>query len=124
MPLHIHRQLLILELALTRPLHKMHMHNTLTQRALHKEPEAQVLGAPLVRLSGAADVPVARPSRPGSLAVRGDLGRWAEERGAARVGADEGDGAVEEGGFGGRGEDVGEEEGGYARLGCLSVAVW
>jgi hypothetical protein len=54
--------------------------------------------------------------------VRGDLGGGTEERGAARVVADECDGAVEEGGFGGRGEDVGEEEGAYADLECLSVA--
>jgi hypothetical protein len=55
MSLDIHCQLLILKLALTRPLDQMHMHDALSQRSLHIEPKSHVLSAPPVRLLGAAD---------------------------------------------------------------------
>jgi hypothetical protein len=63
----------MLILALAGPLYQMHMHNTLAQRALYIEPEAQVFSAPLVRLGGAADVAITGQPRPGSLAVCGNL---------------------------------------------------
>lgn len=64
MPLHIHRQLLMLVLILAWPFDQMHMHHALSPRSLHIEPKPHVLGSPLVRLGGATDEAVARPARP------------------------------------------------------------
>jgi hypothetical protein len=75
-----------------------------------------VLSAPPVRLFCTANEAISGKARPRSFTKCGDLGAGAEERGAALVGADEGDGAVEVGGFGGGGEDVREEKVAYAAL--------
>lgn len=95
------------------------MHDALAQRSLDVEAKAHVLGAPLIRLFCARQEAVARPSRPRAFAIRGDLVARAKERGALWRGADLCDGAIEEGGFGGGGEDVGEEEGEDAALSSL-----
>lgn len=116
MPLNIHRQLLVLKVALTRPLDQMHMHHALAQRSFYVKFKAHVLSAPPICLLRAADIAIPRQSRPRGFAECCDFGTGAEQRGAAFVGADEGDGAVEVGGFGGGGEDVGEEEVTYAAL--------
>lgn len=116
MPLDIDRQHLILIILLARALRQVHIYHPLPQRALHIEPQAQVLCAPLICLRGAVQEAIARISRPGILTVRGDLGTGAEKLLTSGIGADECGGAVEVCSFGGGGEDVGEEEEGDAAL--------
>lgn len=116
LPLHIDRQHAPLPLLLTRPLRQMHMRDTLPPRALDVEAKPQVLRPPLVRFLRRGDKPVARQPRPRGFAVGADFGAGSEQALALGVGADGGRGAVEVGGFGGGGEDVGEEEVGYATL--------
>lgn len=111
MTLDINRQLHTLVLTLTRPPRQMDMHDALPQRTLDIETHAHMLGPPLIRLLRATNVPVTGPAGPGIFAVGGDLRTRAQKLLAAWVVADLGDGAVEVGGFGGGGEDVGEEEG-------------
>lgn len=110
MPLHIHRQLLMLILILTWPLDQMHMHYTLSPRPFHIKPEPHMLRSPSIRLGRAANKAIARPARPRRLAERSDLIGRPKKCLTAGIGSNHGDGAVEVGGFGGGGEDVGEEE--------------
>lgn len=99
MPLDIHSQRLILIIRLTGSLGQMDMDDALAQWPLDIELEAQMVGAPLVRLLGTTDVAIAGPSRPRPLAVGRDLRAGAEQFLAAGVGADKAGCAIEVGGF-------------------------
>jgi hypothetical protein len=112
---------LVLVLSLTWSLGQMHMYDALTKRALDVELEAQMLCAPLVRLFGAAQIAIARPSRPGAFAKRSDVGAGTEEFLTAGVLAYEGGRAVEVGRLGRGAEDIREEEVADAALGSLLV---
>ena len=114
--LDVHRQRMILPLVLPRPPRQMHVRHALAPRTLDVEAEPHVLCAPLVRLLGRREVPVARQPAPRGFSVGADFCAGAEQALALGVGADGGGGAVEVCGFGGGGEDVGEEEVGYAAL--------
>jgi hypothetical protein len=124
MTLNIDRQLRILIIRHAGLLNQMNIDNPLLARIpFHEEAKLEMLGAPLVRLFCAGKEAVPGLPRPAVLAVRGDLGRLAEEFLAARVGADFLRGFVEVGGFGVGAEDVAEEEVCYAALSKTKTSV-
>lgn len=62
MSLDIHSKLLILVLVLTWPFDQVNMYNALAKWTLHIEAKAQMLSAPPISLSGAADIAIASPA--------------------------------------------------------------
>ena len=121
MSLDIDRQFRILVRCHARLLDQMHVHYALLAIALDKEPELQMLCAPLVRLFRAAYEAILRITTERTLAVRCDLGALAQQFLAPRVLPHLFGGFVEVGGFGVGTEDVAEEEVCYAAL-CTSVS--
>ena len=122
MTLDIDRQLGVLVGCHARLLDQVHMHDALLAIALDKEPELQMVGAPLVRLFCATDKAILCISTERTLAVRCDLGAFTEQFLASWVSPYLLGSFVEVGGFRVGTEDVAEEEVCYATL-CMSVRV-